>query len=114
MAVTHPGSVVDYLERLFDSGTVHGQTEAQLLERFIATADAAAFEAIVARHGPMVLGVCRRLLSDPNDVDDAFQATFLVLVARARSIRNREVLGSWLHGVARRVRPSDDAKTPRS
>jgi zinc protease len=103
MAVTHPGSVVDYLERLFDAGTVHGQSEAQLLERFIESADAAAFEAIVARHGPMVLGVCRRLLSDPNDVDDAFQATFLILVARARSIRNRDVLGSWLHGVARRV-----------
>ena len=94
MAVNHHDSVVDYLERLFDSGTVHGQTEAQLLERFLASADAAAFEALVVRHGPMVLGVCRRLLSDPNDVDDAFQATFLILVTRARSIRDRDVLGS--------------------
>ena len=102
MAANSHDSVVDYLERLFDSGTVHGQTEGRLLERFIASADAAA-PALVVRHGPMVLGVCRRLLSDPNDVDDAYQATFLILVTRARSIRDRDVLASWLHGVARRV-----------
>src|SRR6516164_2472292 len=65
--------------------------------------DEAAFSALVATHGPMVLGVCRRVLSDPNDVEDAFQATFLVLVKKAGSIRDRSVLGTWLYGVARRV-----------
>ena len=83
--------------------TMTGAGESQLLERFLSHGDEDAFEAIVRRHGPMVLGVCRRVLSDPNDVEDAFQATFLVLVKRAGSIRDRSVLGTWLHGVARRV-----------
>src|SRR5262245_44798425 len=79
------------------------QGDSQLLERFTVHRDAAAFEALLQRHGPMVWGVCRRILSDPNDVDDAFQATFLVLVRKARAIAKHESLGSWLHGVARRV-----------
>ena len=57
----------------------------------------------MARHGPMVLGVCRQLLRDPNDVEDAFQATFLVLVRKAGSLRRRDLLGNWLYGVAYRV-----------
>src|SRR5262249_52031173 len=65
--------------------------------------DETAFEALVARHGPMVLGVCRQILRDPNDVDDAFQATFLVLVRKAGSLRRCELLGNWLYGVAYRV-----------
>jgi RNA polymerase sigma factor (sigma-70 family) len=80
-----------------------GLSEAQLLERFLARGDQAAFEAIVLRHGPMVLGVCRRLLAEPHDVEDAFQATFLILLRKAGSIRDRQVLGTWLYGVARRV-----------
>ena len=96
-------SVQSSLVRLFTEGTMTGVGESQLLERFLAHADQAAFETIVRRHGPMVLAVCRRILSDPNDIDDAFQATFLVLVKKARSIRNHAVLGTWLHGVARRV-----------
>jgi RNA polymerase sigma factor (sigma-70 family) len=75
----------------------------QLLRRFIDTRDEAAFTAIVSRHGPMVLCVCRQLLRDPNDVDDAFQATFLVLVRKARSVRKPELLGNWLYGVAYKV-----------
>ena len=63
----------------------------------------AARAALVERHGPMVLGVCRRLLASPHDVDDAFQATFLVLVQRARTLGDRHRLGPWLHGVAYRV-----------
>ncbi len=103
MATGHRGSVMDSLGRLFDSGTVTGLSEAQLLERFLVHRDESAFEAILHRHGPMVLGVCRRILDDPHDVADAFQTTFLILVKKARSIRDRDVLGTWLYGVARRV-----------
>src|SRR5262249_42178275 len=80
-----------------------GATEGELLDRFIRSRDEAAFEALMARHGPMVLGICRRLLRDPNDVDDAFQATFLVLVRKAGTLRRRDLLGNWLYGVAHRV-----------
>jgi RNA polymerase sigma factor (sigma-70 family) len=78
-------------------------TDAELLERFLDRRDESAFEALVVRHGPMVLAVCRRLLRDPHDVEDAFQATFLVLVRKARSIGRREQLANWLYGVAHRV-----------
>src|SRR5690242_8711204 len=74
-----------------------------LLERFLAQRDAAAFAALVRRHGPAVLGVCRRLLHHAQDAEDAFQATFLVLVRKGRSIAKREAVGSWLYGVAYRV-----------
>jgi RNA polymerase sigma factor (sigma-70 family) len=91
------------LERLFDYGSAVGSTEGELLERFVARHDESAFEALMARHGPMVLGVCRQLLHDPNDVDDAFQATFLVLVRKAGTLRRHDLLGNWLYGVAYRV-----------
>src|SRR5579875_3618395 len=89
--------------RLFGQGTTAGLGEGQLLDRFVARRDDAAFEAIVARHGPAVLAVCRSLLRDPNDVDDAFQATFLVLVRKADTLRRRDLLGGWLYAVANRV-----------
>ncbi|MGP0062869.1 MAG: sigma-70 family RNA polymerase sigma factor [Isosphaeraceae bacterium] len=116
MAIGHRGSIIDSLGRLFDSGTVTGLGEAQLLDRFLNQGDEAAFEAILHRHGPMVLGVCRRVLDDPHDVADAFQTTFLILVKKARSIRDRDVLGTWLHGVARRVavRAKVNARTRRT
>jgi RNA polymerase sigma factor (sigma-70 family) len=97
------GVLFGQLERLFGQGTAIGLTEGELLERFVTRRDEAAFEALVARYGPMVLGVCRHLLRDPNDVDDAFQATFLVLVKKAGSVRQCELLGNWLYGVAFRV-----------
>jgi RNA polymerase sigma-70 factor (ECF subfamily) len=75
----------------------------ELLERFVTAQDQSAFTALVQRHGPMVLGVCRRLLHDRHEVEDAFQATFLVLVHKARSIGRPELLGPWLHGVAYRT-----------
>jgi RNA polymerase sigma factor (sigma-70 family) len=94
------------IQTLFDSGTAAGLTDRQLLERFIARRDASAeeaFEVLILRHGPMVLRVCRNALADPNDIHDAFQATFLILVKQRGSIRRLESVGSWLFGVATRV-----------
>jgi RNA polymerase sigma factor (sigma-70 family) len=78
-------------------------SDAELLERFVTERDESAFAALVARHGPMVFGVCRRLLRHVQDAEDAFQATFLILVRKAASIGQRELLGNWLYGVAIRV-----------
>jgi RNA polymerase sigma factor (sigma-70 family) len=75
-------------------------TDGELLECFATQRDEAAFEALVRRHGPMVMGVCRRLLQNPHDAEDAFQATFLVLVRKAAVIVPREKVGSWLYGTA--------------
>src|SRR5271167_3076306 len=91
------------LFRIFRGETVTGLSEWQLLERYLERRDEIAFEALVARHGPMVLSICRRMLADRGDVEDAFQATFLVLVRRARQLGPRDAIGPWLHGVAIRV-----------
>jgi len=103
MASEPRGAVLVHLRKLFQQGTANGLSEWQLLRRYLARQDEAAFEAIVARHGPMVLGVCRRVLHDPRDVEDAFQATFLVLVRRAGGLGEGVAIGPWLHGVAHRV-----------
>jgi RNA polymerase sigma-70 factor (ECF subfamily) len=75
-------------------------SDAQLLVGFLEARDDAAFEVLLRRHGPMVLGVCRRVLGNADDAEDAFQATFLVLVRKAHSITKRETMGGWLYGVA--------------
>jgi RNA polymerase sigma factor (sigma-70 family) len=77
--------------------------DAQLLERFTASQDMAAFEALVERYGPLVLGVCRRVLGNTHDAEDAFQATFLVFARRAGSIHSQGAVGSWLCGTAYRI-----------
>jgi RNA polymerase sigma factor (sigma-70 family) len=78
-------------------------SDGQLLQRFARSQDAAAFAALIQRHGPMVLGVCRRVLNHEQEAEDAFQATFLVLVRRAGTLERPELLGNWLYGVAFRT-----------
>ena len=93
-------AVVRDLQILFGIGVMGARSDAQLLARFVERREGAVFEAIVRRHGPMVWGVCRRVLRDHHDAEDAFQATFLVLARKAASIMPREKLGNWLYGVA--------------
>jgi RNA polymerase sigma factor (sigma-70 family) len=93
-------TVVRYLQTFFEEGTVAGLSDGQLLGRFVERREEAALEALVRRHGPMVWGVCRRVLQDHHDAEDAFQATFFVLARRAASILPREKVGNWLYGVA--------------
>jgi RNA polymerase sigma factor (sigma-70 family) len=80
-----------------------GRTDQELLQDYLLRNDRGAFAALVKRHGPLVLGVCRRQLRSREDADDAFQATFLLLAQKAATIRRRESLASWLHGVAYRM-----------
>jgi RNA polymerase sigma-70 factor (ECF subfamily) len=80
-----------------------GLSDGQLLAYFVEQREEAAFEALVRRHGPMVLGLCRRILGNPHDAEDAFQATFLVLVRKANAIVPRERVANWLYGVAYRA-----------
>ncbi len=103
MAIDTLGAALRQLNRLFASGVVAGLSDAQLLERFLTEGDAGAFEALVGRHGPMVLSVCRGILREPHDAEDAFQATFLVLVKKGGKVRGRDALAGWLHKVAHRV-----------
>src|SRR5262245_56910784 len=75
-------------------------TDSQLLADYLSRQDEAALAALVRRHGPMVWGVCRRVLRNYHDAEDAFQATFLVFFRKAASIASRELLANWLYGVA--------------
>jgi RNA polymerase sigma factor (sigma-70 family) len=97
-----PRHLLDYVRRC-NGGDADADEDSALLQRFLDCRDEAAFTALVARHGPMVYGVCRRLLDDTHAAEDAFQATFIVLARKARSIRPRGAVAAWLHGVARRV-----------
>ncbi len=106
MRIGPRGSVLRSIETLFGVGSVTGMSDGQLLEQFLARRDESAetaFASLVARHGPMVWNVCQGVLSDSHAAEDAFQATFLILVRKAGSIRRRETLAPWLYGVARRV-----------
>jgi RNA polymerase sigma factor (sigma-70 family) len=97
----HP--VVGFLRQLVAGRAGGDTTDRELLERFAGQREEAAFAALVQRHGPMVLGVCRRVLHDAHDADDAFQATFLVLARKADSLARPEKLANWLYGVACRT-----------
>ena len=99
----HSPTLFNHLKTLFGVGTLSGLDEGELLGRFISHHDETAFEEILARHGPMVLGICRRWLGDPDDVDDAFQAVFLILVQKAATLRSRNSLSSWLYSVSLKV-----------
>ncbi len=106
MSTRSSGAIRRQLGTLFNLGAIGDLTDGQLLERFATRRGEAAelaFAALVERHGPMVLRVCRSTLRDPNDVQDAFQATFLVLVQKSRSLWVRDSLGPWLHRVAHRT-----------
>ena len=96
-------AVGSHLRLLFEAGTVTGVSDGHLLEMFASRRDELAFTALVERHGPMVRRVCQAVLGDHHEAQDAFQATFLVLARSAGSIRRRDSLASWLHGVALRV-----------
>jgi RNA polymerase sigma factor (sigma-70 family) len=95
--------VLRHLRRAALLSVGDGPSDSRLLESFLARRDEEAFEALLQRHGPMVLGVCRRVLRNLHDAEDAFQATFLVLARKAGSIRSRQVVASWLYGVAYRT-----------
>jgi RNA polymerase sigma factor (sigma-70 family) len=102
MANRKTGEVLHHLRGSALLWDVAGQTDGQLLEGYVRRRDEAAFAALVRHLGPMVWGVCRRTLGD-HDAEDAFQATFLVLVRKAASIVPRERVGNWLYGVARQT-----------
>ncbi len=91
------------LAGLYEAGPVGGLPDGDLLDRFVAQREEAVFAALVHRHGPMVWGVCRRLLHDHHHAEDAFQATFLVLARRASAVQPAARVGPWLHGVARQT-----------
>jgi RNA polymerase sigma factor (sigma-70 family) len=103
MADSELSAVVRHLRKLEEKDNACRLHDQQLVDRFAAHRDERAFETLVARHGPMVWNVCRRVLHDASEIEDAFQATFLVLVQKAGSIQEGELLGNWLYGVAYRT-----------
>src|SRR5579883_2343960 len=103
MAATPAGVILRHLRQLVATPHTRSLGDRQLLERFTRHHDEAAFEALMERHGAMVLGVCRRVLHDDHAAEDVFQATFLVLARDAGAIRRPESVGSWLFGVAYRL-----------
>jgi DNA-directed RNA polymerase specialized sigma24 family protein len=100
MATSQMSEVIQHLRRAVLLREGAGLTDGQLLENYISRREESALRALVRRHGPMVWGVCRRVLRNWHDAEDAFQATFLVLVRKAASIATRELLANWLYAVA--------------
>src|SRR5437868_6930204 len=103
MATVQLAAVLGHIRHLAAKHGASAQTDGALLRAFLCGNEQAAFEALMRRHGPMVLRVCLRSLRNAHDAEDALQATFLVLAQKATSIRKRESLASWLHGVAYRM-----------
>src|SRR3954469_5995037 len=96
-------AVLQHLRTVAAVQTYREMSDHELLGRFVEECDEAAFTVLIERHGPMVLGVCRRALPHFHDAEDACQATFLVLARKAASLRKKTALSSWLHGAACRV-----------
>src|SRR5262252_3958523 len=103
MAGGHLPNLIRYLRRTAAPADAPAGSDAQLLERFATARDEDAFELLARRHGPMVLGVCRRVLGDTHDAEDAFQATLLLLARKADTLTRHPSVGAWLHTVAFRV-----------
>jgi DNA-directed RNA polymerase specialized sigma24 family protein len=103
MVTAASSPILELIRRAVDNPLAPELPDPELLRRFHAQQDHAAFDALLRRHGPMVLDVCRGVLGNEADAEDAFQATFLVLVRKVGSIRKSASLGSWLHGVAHRT-----------
>ena len=103
MTTARASAVLRHIRGLAACTEAGWRPDHQLLQRFAQGQDREAFALLVRRHGPLVLGVCRRILHNPHDADDAFQATFLVLARKAGSIGRRDSIGSWLYQVARNV-----------
>ncbi|HTU17765.1 MAG TPA: sigma-70 family RNA polymerase sigma factor [Gemmataceae bacterium] len=113
MATGQLSPILHYLRTMTATGAASEIADAELLSRFSRHRDEAAFTALVRRHGPMVLAVCRRVLRDGHTAEDTFQATFLVLARKAGSLARPELLGNWLHGVAYRTAVKARAETAR-
>jgi RNA polymerase sigma factor (sigma-70 family) len=103
MAPTSLGPLLRHLRKVIDPSPAPGVSDGELLERFVRRRDEVAFELLVWRHGRMVLAVCRRVLGDAHDAEDAFQAAFLALARKAASVRRHRSVAAWLHTVAHRV-----------
>src|SRR4051794_9222319 len=103
MTTTQMTPIIQHLRRAAQALYGPEMTDGQILESFIAVHDEAAFGALLRRHGPMVFGVCCRILRDHHAAEDAFQVTFLVLARKASSVRPRDRIANWLHGVALRT-----------
>src|SRR5262249_50123412 len=103
MATAQAGIILRHIREVVAAGQTGRLPDNQLLERFTTRREEAAFRTLLARHGPLVLAVCRRGLHNYHDAEDAFQATFLVLARRAGSIAKQGSVASWLHGVAYHV-----------
>src|SRR5271154_3940982 len=111
MPTSRMDTVIRHLLRAASGHDAAARTDGQLLGSFIDQKDEAAFDALIQRHGPMVFGVCRRVVGDHHDAEDAFQATFLVLARKASSVRPRMGVANWLHGVALRTAMKAKAMT---
>jgi DNA-directed RNA polymerase specialized sigma24 family protein len=103
MPKTALGEALRFLQRICALQETCDLPDHELLERFLSHRDEGAFTFLVRRHGPMILGVGRRVLGDSHEAEDVFQATFLVLARRTRSIEGKRSVGGWLHNVAQRI-----------
>jgi RNA polymerase sigma factor (sigma-70 family) len=103
MAGDHPHRLTNYLRNLVAGTQAREASDRELMEQFVADRDGAALTALVRRHGPMVYNLCRRVLRNEQDAEDAFQATFMVLARKAHTLRSQEGVGNWLYGVAYRT-----------